>query len=302
MPDIEHSQASSGVTVAQLEAVVAVVDYGSFTAAADVLGISQPSLSRRIRVLEALVGSPVFIQAGKQMTLTAIGEQLSVAARKTLRELAAVNGLAASSLSLSTGSLRLIGLPSLLATVVPAYLGAFHQAHPGVQVEVFAAYDTAELFDAVRLGRADGAVGPTKNVPDDLTMSFWQDQTFQAVLPGRPGATPARGLNEDLGRRTLVTLPRGTSIRTVTDEAYKQLEAVAPQIITTTQRDMLVPLAVEAAGITVVPAELARTAESAGGQAVRFPFPVGRSIGMIYRNDGRKNPAFARFLQSLPQS
>ncbi|WP_418908239.1 helix-turn-helix domain-containing protein [Glutamicibacter endophyticus] len=39
------------ISLAQLEAVIAIVDFGSFTAAADVLGISQPSLSRRISAL-----------------------------------------------------------------------------------------------------------------------------------------------------------------------------------------------------------------------------------------------------------
>jgi DNA-binding transcriptional LysR family regulator len=312
---VDTSLISSGVTVAQLETVVAVVDYGSYTAAADVLGISQPSLTRRIQTLEELVGSPVFLRSGRRMTLTGVGERLCVAARRALRELTAVNGLVASTRELSTGSLRLIGLPSLLATVVPGYLGRFHRKYPGVDLEIFAGRDTEELFDAVRLGRADGAVGPTHDVPDDLSVTFWQHQRFCAVLPrdgisqgssstseqeARTAPTGEADLAGEMARRTLVTLPRGTSIRAATDEAYRGQAATPPRTITTTQRDMLVPLAVAAGGLTVVPRELARVPGSAPGTAIPIDVPVQRDIGMIYRRDAGQNPAFAQLLQLLP--
>ena len=49
----------------QLEYVVAVVDHGGFTRAADALLVAQPSLSQGVRTLEAELGVPLFHRLGR---------------------------------------------------------------------------------------------------------------------------------------------------------------------------------------------------------------------------------------------
>ena len=136
-------------TVAQLEAVVAVVDYGSFTAAADILRISQPSLSRRIRALEATLGVRLFVPAGRRMVLTDTGRALLEPARRALRELTAIEAVVLSSQRLTSGSLRVAGLPSLVSEVVPEYVGRFHRRYPAVRLEIIGVEDAEELLEAV---------------------------------------------------------------------------------------------------------------------------------------------------------
>ena len=115
---------------------IAVIDHGSFTAAADVLQISQPSLSRRIHALEATLGFRLFLPVGRRREITEEGRGVVSAARRTLAELASIDAMARSARALTTGTLRVTGLPSLVATAVAAHLGRFHRAHPGVRVEV----------------------------------------------------------------------------------------------------------------------------------------------------------------------
>ncbi|MGP9489596.1 LysR family transcriptional regulator [Glutamicibacter sp. 363] len=96
---------SSNISLAQIAAVITVVDYGSFTAAADILGISQPSLSHRIRALEQTLGMPVFRAAGRNMLLTEAGRSIIPAGRRALREISSIDALASSTRSLDSGSL-----------------------------------------------------------------------------------------------------------------------------------------------------------------------------------------------------
>ncbi len=64
------------VTLAQLKAFERIVRLGSFHAAARELRLSQPSVSQRIRELEDVLGTPVFIRRGPRVSLTAEGHAL----------------------------------------------------------------------------------------------------------------------------------------------------------------------------------------------------------------------------------
>ncbi len=287
------------MNLAQLEAMVAVVDYGSFTAAADVLRISQPSLSRRIKALEDDLGTELFIPSGRRMILTETGTSLLGPARRMLREASALQAIATSSRNLVSGSLRVAGLPSLVSTVLPDYVGRFHRLHPGIRLEVIGVDDTDELLEAIKLARADVAFGELGRVPDDLAVDSLGDQEFMAVLPGGedPGESPGVIDAATLASHSLVTLPRGTSIRAIADSVYSRLGVRPLDVVTTTQRDALVLLSMRGAGLTIVPSVLARQAALLGARVADFPMTVSRPIGLIYRREERRSPALARFLE-----
>ena len=66
--------------------VVAVVDEGSFTAAAASIPVSQPALSQAIAALERELGAPLFHRIGRRVVLTPAGEAFVGPARQMLRQ------------------------------------------------------------------------------------------------------------------------------------------------------------------------------------------------------------------------
>ncbi|WP_062946985.1 LysR family transcriptional regulator [Brachybacterium sp. sponge] len=285
-------------SLAQLEALIAVTDHGTHTAAADVLRISQPSLSRRIHSLEKALGTRLLVPVGRRTELTDAGRGVVAAGRRALAEMGSIEALVGSARALTSGSLRVGGLPSLVATELPAHLGRFHRAHPGVRLEVSTVEDADALVEAVRVGRVDAAVGVIDRVPEDLAAIPLPAQEFAAVLAedSRADGDDEPLTGEDVAARSFVTLPRGTSMRQLADAALQSLDARPAQRITTTQRDSLVPLAVAVDGLTIVPAALARTAPAFGGRVVPLREAVQRSIGIVHRPDELPNPALAGFL------
>lgn len=292
---------SAGLSIPQLDALIAIVDYGSFTAAADVLRISQPALSRRVQSLEKALGVQLFTTTGRVMTLTETGRTILGPARRALRETSTLESLAASNRTLASGFLRVTGLPSLMATVVPDHVGRFHRRFPGVRLDVLGAQSTDDLIDAVRLARADLAFGATEGLPNDLEVVPLHDQEFSAVI-----AAPSEGgtvvTTELLASRTLVTLPQGTSIRSLTDEVYRSHRVAPPRIVTTTQRDALVRLAIAADGITIVPNVLAQAARVSSGRILDFERPVVRSIGVVHERDALRSPLVRHFIEMVSAS
>lgn len=298
---LEEAPSRLATSLPQLEALIAVVDEGSYTGAAEALQISQPSLSRRIRVLEDSLGIQLFVPAGRQMALTEAGRYAVGSARRVLDELQALAASVASDRALMTGSLRITGLPSLLATRVPDYVGAFHRAHPGVQINVSATDDTDQLVEAVRVGRADVAIGVHEWIPQDIAVVPLPAQEFVAVLPSDgESSDQVHDLDRaELADRTLVTLPRGTSIRAITESVYGAYRVRPPRVITSSQRDSLIRLALTSGAVTVVPRDLADAEILREGRIARLHSSAHRPIGALYRRDRLRSSALDSFIAVL---
>jgi DNA-binding transcriptional LysR family regulator len=76
--------------IRQLRALVAVVDEGSFTDAAAVLGVSQASVSRSVRALEDTLGARLLQRTTREVSLTVLGARVVAHARVALGELTAI--------------------------------------------------------------------------------------------------------------------------------------------------------------------------------------------------------------------
>src|SRR3954453_15789901 len=70
----------------QLTYFLATIEHGSFSAAANSLLLSQPSLSEQIRRLEAELGVPLFVGGGRGIELTDAGRLFQPHAERTLAE------------------------------------------------------------------------------------------------------------------------------------------------------------------------------------------------------------------------
>lgn len=283
-------------SLGQMEALVAVSDHASVTAAADELGVSQPSLTRRLQGLEQALGVALLRPSGRGVELTEAGALAASAARRALTEVSVIDALAESVRTLTAGSLRLTGLPSLISSLAPDLVGPFHLAHPGVTLSLATEEDPAAVVASLREARADLALCALDGVPSDLVAVELPSQRFIAVAPDAVGDRPLRELLAD---STLVTLPTGTSMRATTEEVCRRLGARPARVVTTTQRDGLVRLALAVGGVTVVPDAFAELAVALGGRCIALDDQPARPIGLLHTADALRNPAVAGLLQTL---
>ncbi|MEP3330593.1 LysR family transcriptional regulator [Sedimentitalea sp.] len=149
---------SSHLTLKQLEALVCVVDMGSFRKAAAVLGTTQPNISNRITKLETDLGIVLMHRDAGSVRLTARGEKLVSAARQVLRS-AEVFWEAAARQDLIVDRLRL-GVTELIAcTWLHPFLRRFRAAYPSVSVELEVGL-SAEISKKFSAGDIDLALQP----------------------------------------------------------------------------------------------------------------------------------------------
>ena len=158
--------------------------------------------------------------------------------------------------------------------------------------------DASAVVESLRSGRADLALSVLDGVPSDLISIELPSQRLVAVVH-RDAA--AQTLPELLTTATLVTLPPGTSMRTMAEQVYRRHNASPARVLTTTQRDSLVRLALDVRGVTIVPEAFGEAAASLGGRCLNLEDQPTRPVGIVHTAEARRNPAVNGLLGLLPR-
>lgn len=139
------------VSLQQIRCFSAALELGSFTAAADALGVSQPAVAEQIRKLEQTLGANLFIRAGRGVVPTEAGEAFAEHATRSLRavEDAAESVGELTALLRGTVALGIFGDPA--AWRVEEVMDAFLRRHPDVSVRLVGT-NSAAVVERVRRG------------------------------------------------------------------------------------------------------------------------------------------------------
>lgn len=168
------------VTISGLRVIREIALSGSFTAAARLLGYSQPAISRQVAAMEAAAGHPLFIREPRGVRVSAAG---AVVVEHAGRILASVDALKQDLVILGdrlAGRVKLGVFPAAMAVLAPRALALLRSEHPGLQVSLSEAA-TPSLLRQLRAGRlAVAVIGAGAGLPGyDL-----DGLTRQVVLAG----------------------------------------------------------------------------------------------------------------------
>ena len=126
----------SAISLRQLHYLVAVVDAGSFSAAAVQTHVAQPALSRQIALLEAQVGLQLLIRSRKGVALTDGGVRLYNLARSTLERLGSVQTELRASEKQPAGIVNIALPPSVASMLVPKVVRELEARYPEIVLRV----------------------------------------------------------------------------------------------------------------------------------------------------------------------
>ncbi|CAN0413111.1 unnamed protein product, partial [Phaeothamnion confervicola] len=225
----------------ELRSFLAVAEHGTFTRAATALHISQPTLSQRIRALEARFGTPLFARLGRRTILTPFGEQAVDIARRVLADLAELDAVAGSSGRAPTGTLHLVALPTLAVEPLARLIGRLRHAQPNLRIEVHEPEDPELVERAVRSGEAELGFTDLGSGGRGLRQVELTRQEIVAVSP--PGSLPTEPISaDDLARLPLIVTPRGTSTRRILEQVMERTDIHPEFVVTINHRDAIVPL------------------------------------------------------------
>ena len=167
--------------------MLAVQRAGSLTGAATHLGISHPTVFRRVRDLEEAFGVRLFERSRAGYAATAAGEAIAAAAAEMEVRFTALERRLHGADLRPAGSVRITTTDTLLATLLPGVLRAFRDRFPEITLELVGA--TAPLDLSRR--EADVAIRPGGEPPPYL-VGRKLGEIASAIYAARGGPTPAR--------------------------------------------------------------------------------------------------------------
>lgn len=125
---------------------LAVAGEGSLSAAARMLGMTQPSLGRHVRELEATLGVALFTRSPQGLTLTEVGAELAEHARGMAAASAALRRAASGSRQEVRGVVRITCSEVIGGEVLPAMLAGLRRQQPGIVIELSLSDATEDLL------------------------------------------------------------------------------------------------------------------------------------------------------------
>jgi DNA-binding transcriptional LysR family regulator len=286
-----------------LRSFLRVAELGSFTAAAEQLGLPKASVSLAVQRLETEVGVQLLHRTTRRVRLTADGAQFQQRARDLLDDMEDLQGMFRRDTQLK-GRLRVDMSSGLARQLVIPRLPGFLERHPGLEIELSG---TDRRVDLVREGfDCVVRVGPL----DDNTLVARPLGVMHIVNCASPAYLAARGVPrslEDLSRHALVhyvgTLgQRSPGFEYHDGQAYRSVPMRGA--ITVNSGEAYSAAALAGLGIIQVPRLGARVALAAGTlveilpECVAEPMPV----TLLYaqrRHLPRRVAAFMDWLAAL---
>lgn len=282
-----------------LEAVLAVYEQGSFSAAATALFLSQPALTRRVAQLERELDTRLFIRTPQGVVVTDTGTALIGPARRALHEAESIRGAIDMVRSGTRGTLSIVGMPNLSTSFGHA-IGQFHEALPEVEFRMATAETTAAAVAMVEAGQHDLAIVDLPLLSDRLVAHPLVKQDFLVVLgPGDADAPPTAPIPTVtvgmLERRTMVHLPASQQPRQRGMMLYEMMRVEPTSHMEVSSCSLLVPIAHSGRTVAVVPRPLAMIARAEGLEVAAPPKPIQRTLAFA-RHPSNASTAVRRFL------
>jgi DNA-binding transcriptional LysR family regulator len=243
------------VNLRQLEYFLAIVETGSFTAAAQHVHVAQPSLSQQIKALETELGGELFDRQTRAVRLTAAGRAFVPNARQSVVSAERAVEAARRALRFETGELEIATVRSLAVALLPRTIREWHERSPGISIQLREFSHPLLVERAVLDGIGEFGVGPQPHIWDGPMEPLGWDE-FVVVLPPDDPLVSASGpvRLHDLADRGWVVFGPPSGLASFTAEACWRAGFEPRAVVETTQVDAAVQLASAGLGPALVPA------------------------------------------------
>ncbi|MEE2861547.1 MAG: hydrogen peroxide-inducible genes activator [Pseudomonadota bacterium] len=265
-------------TLRQLEYIAAVHQLGSFSLAADMLHVSQPSLSSQIAAVEADFGVRLFKRGRGGTQATAKGLECVLRARRILSEVENLRHVMTSALPFG-GRLRLGVLPSIGPYLLPQVMHSLHRDQPELRV-IVREENTLSLEEGIRNGRFDAIISTPEDHPNTWQHPLFTEALWVAVTTDHPIAELGQVGAADLTGQRLLTLDTGHRLARIVYGLAGLSGGIVSDDYEGTSLDSILLMAATGAGVAVLPDLFARR------QAIHRREVVVRPLNMPDANRG----------------
>jgi LysR family transcriptional regulator, carnitine catabolism transcriptional activator len=285
------------VGLKHIRAMNSVAHYGSFTAAAADLGITQSAVSRLVLQLERQLGVTLFLRSTRNVVLTAPGREFAASTKRLIEDLNLQVENARSLEGQVRGRLIISCLLSITHHVVPNAVLKYRKAHPGVEVHLREGLGS-EVHEDVRSGFADFGIGNSAGVGSEIAVDEVVKESCFAVVPAKHRLSGRAALTlQDLESEDFVSLPTGSGLRGLIDGIAAANGVYLKHMTIVEQFGTLFDFVAADVGVAIVPASALPAKRQYKVSVKKLVSPaVVRSIGILRLKNRALTPAAIGFL------
>ena len=285
----------------QVEVFRAMMRNGTVTAAAEVLNISQPAVSKSLRTLEAEIGFRLFERLGGRLVPTAEAQLLVADAERIFRELESLKALSERIRDNQIGMLRIGASAPATFGLLPQALDRFRLRFPSIRLAIMT-LPAEQISERILLGDID--LGLTLQ---DLDQPGTQSQVIcnSAICVVLPLGSPLLEKDvisaQDLGQEALISYGSDTHHGRLLDRAFQSRGQIRNTHVEVTLSISALPLVRSGLGVALVD-DLVPWETYPGLATRRFAPKVGLEVSMTTNTKTPKSrfvPEFARDLKAV---
>lgn len=281
-----------------LRYVLAIADARHMTRAAQLLGVTQPTLSAMLKKLETEVGTELFHRTSRGVELTDAGREFVKHAESAVRSADLAAKSVRQLIGLEQGSIRVGGGATAMGEVLPAVIGRVRREHPGLHFSVREA-GSAAVAAAVLSGELDlGIVTTPINVPgkEDLFAVAEVDDELRLVVPRDHRLAASTAFRwADLANEPVVAFEAGSAVRAVIDAAAQAAGVHLDVVVELRSIQSILRMVEAGVGVGFVSRFALRGSEGLRCGDGR----LSRALAVVRRRDRVPNHAAAAFERAL---
>lgn len=291
------------VDLRRIRSLVALSEHGGFRAAADSLGLSQPTLSAHVAELEAILGVPLVSRTTRVVRLTSMGKRFLSRARRAVEEIETAVLELRDEAALERGRVIVACTPTLAAHTLPSVIRKFGAKFAGISVQI--TDEVAPLVERhVMDGEADIGVTAKPERAAGLVYQRLAVDPFVVVLSSdNPLAGAARLALQDMAEEPMIALMPGTSIRQRIEHGFAEAGLRYAPRFEVRHHSTALGLAESGLGIAILPLIALPQVRPRRVRVLAIDEPqLTRELGQIHRRGEALSPAALEFTRALRQN
>ena len=285
----------------QLQYFVKVAQKEHVTQAAEELHVAQSAVSRQIHQLEEELGVNLFMQKGRNLQLTPVGQLFCKRVEGIMKDLDRAVAEIHEFLDPEQGEIR-IGFPhSLGIHLIPSVVAEFRQKYPNVKFRFKQGMFPTLIRDVVSAEVDLAFVSPFPERHEQVDGDIVLTEELFAILPPNHKLAGAKEIRlEQLKDERFILFSKGYSLRPIVWHACLEAGFTPKIAFEGEETDTIRGLVAAGMGVSILPEMALFQTNPLQPARVRITEPkVTRSIGLIHRADEKLPPvaqAFRKFL------
>jgi DNA-binding transcriptional LysR family regulator len=244
--------------IRNLECFIEVARHKSFSKAAEMMYISQPSISRSIKELENQFGVVLFYRDTKSVALTDAGEIILTQAQQIVSSFQNITSQLGDLKKMQSGKIY-IGLPQITAiTTFSHLLSSFKMEYPNIHIHLYE-YGPKKVEASIQEGLLDiGIFTPSEE--HDLYDTVWfEHDTFEVIMHATNKLAQYNAIDyHKLMDEQFILYSSDYHLHDMIIEGCKEAGFTPKIILETSQREWMIQMVMDNLGIALLPSKICK--------------------------------------------